>query len=99
MDKNTYISIKKVCELYHIPESFFEEIKEFDILDEDIFDKNFERINTEYLTDLEKIMRLRYDLNINMEGIDVINNLLRRIHSLEEELDLLKRKLGLYLSE
>ena len=99
MDKKTYISIQEICRHYHIPQSFFEEIKEFDILDKEVFDEDFQMINTEYLSDVEKIMRLRYELNINMEGIDVINNLLNRIHTLEEELNRLKKQIGIYLNE
>jgi len=99
MDKKTYISIQEICRHYHIPQSFFEEIKEFDILDKEVFDEDFQMINTEYLSDVEKIMRLRYELNINMEGIDVINNLLKRIHTLEEELNRLKKQIGIYFNE
>ena len=42
---------------------------------------------------------MHYDLDINLEGIEVINNLLSRVNNLQEELMLLKSKLKIYESE
>jgi hypothetical protein len=44
-------------------------------------------------------MRLHYDLGINMEGIDVISNLVKQIGELQQELASIKNKLTLFDAE
>jgi hypothetical protein len=89
------ISIHKLCEHYQIPDSFFEELQQFELIPfETTTDEPM--IDASVLPEVEKFMRLRFDLNINMEGIDVINNLLQQIQSLQNEIDYLKRRLRLY---
>ncbi len=53
-------------------------------------------IEASAIPQVEKIMRLHFDLNINLEGIDVIINLLQQIETLQEEITQLKRRLSLY---
>jgi len=89
------ISIHKICESYQVPESFFEELQAFDLLP--VYTETQEpMIEENELPKIEKIMRLHFDLNINMEGIDVIINLLNQIEALHEEIDYLKQRLHLY---
>lgn len=45
------------------------------------------------VTDLEKVLRLQKELDINLEGIDVIFNLLGKVESLQTELTLAKQRL------
>ncbi len=89
------ISIHKICESYQIPQSFFEELKRFDLIP--LQQESGElMIDESALPQVEKIMRLHFDLNINMEGIDVINNLLEQITQLQQEIEFLKNRLRLY---
>jgi len=89
------ISIHKICETYQIPESFFEELTAFDLLpvhretQEPMIEEN-------QLPQVEKLMRLHFDLHINMEGIDVIINLLNQIEQMQDEINELKKRLRLY---
>lgn len=41
-------------------------------------------------------MRLYHELEVNIEGIDIIMNLLQRIEDLQAELDNAKSKLSLF---
>lgn len=41
-------------------------------------------------------MRLHYDLEINIEGIDAIYNLLEQVNSLRKEITTLNNRLRLY---
>lgn len=50
-------------------------------------------ISVSQLDELETFTRLYYDLSINIEGIDVIHNLLQKIRNMEQELTFLKRNL------
>jgi hypothetical protein len=41
-------------------------------------------------------MRLHYDLDINLEGIEAITCLLDRVRSMQEEIRELRNRLGVY---
>ena len=47
------------------------------------------------LEDMDLFTRLHYDLSINIEGIDVIHNLLSKMEEMEQELSVLRRQLDL----
>jgi MerR HTH family regulatory protein len=55
-------------------------------------------IQEDNLPEIEKMMRLHYDLDINVEGIEAIIHLLRRIEDLQVEIVSLKNKLRMYES-
>lgn len=50
------------------------------------------------LPDLEKMMRLHYELYINLEGIEAITYILQRMENLQDEMRVLKSRLRLYES-
>jgi len=57
-------------------------------------------IEHDQLLQLEKMIRLYYEMDINLEGIETINHLLQRIDSMHNEIVNLRNKLSLYeLSE
>ena len=71
------------------------ELEFIDLLEEEGLIQTIERehlkyIYTEQLNDLEVFTHLHYDLSINIEGIDVIHNLLLRMREMEAELKLLR---------
>lgn len=45
---------------------------------------------------LESLVRLHYDLHINLEGLDAINHLLQRMENLQREVAGLRSRLRLY---
>ncbi|MEO6220355.1 MAG: chaperone modulator CbpM [Ginsengibacter sp.] len=49
-------------------------------------------IHTDYLQKLEKFVRLHYDLDINLEGIETINHLLDKIEEMQREIVRLNNK-------
>ncbi len=53
-------------------------------------------IPVEELQKLEKLIRLHYDLDINVEGIDAIVCMTERIENLQQEIIQLKNRLKLY---
>jgi hypothetical protein len=53
-------------------------------------------INSNQLQNLEKIVRLYYELDINLEGIETITYLLQRINSQQDEIIALRNRLRLY---
>jgi len=53
-------------------------------------------IQEDDLQKLEKIMRLHYDLHINIEGIETILELLTRVETMQQEMAVLRGRLGIY---
>ena len=45
---------------------------------------------------IEKMIRLHYDLEINLEGIHVIDNLLDRLENLQSQITTLNNRLKFY---
>jgi len=95
MDTTNLISIQQFCEHYKVPITFIDALQEYELI-EIIVAKNENYLKITQLNEVEKIMRLHYDLDINMEGIDVIYNLLKQVESLQEELVKLKNRLNFY---
>lgn len=55
-------------------------------------------IHESQLSDIEKFANMYYELSINVEGIDVIHNLLKKMNSMEHELYELRKLLRYHKS-
>jgi len=93
MKKETkLISVVDFCSYYNVEAAFVDSLKEYELIEVTTIE-NREFIYPEQLHHLEKVVRLHYDLDINMEGIDVIMQLLQRIEQMKLEMRGLKNKL------
>lgn len=73
--------------------SFITALHEYELIEITITDdENYLKVNQ--LHDVEKMMRLHYDLDINLEGIDVIYNLLKQLEQLQSQVRTLENKLN-----
>lgn len=95
MDPNEYISISEFCDCHNIEVSFVRSLNEQGLLQTIVISEK-EFIERERVRELERMMRLHYDLQINLEGIDAINNLLERVTELQKEIRLLQNRLRRY---
>ena len=98
METNNLILIEKMCIHHNIEFSFINTLQEFGLIEVIIIEDN-KYLANEKIKDVEKMMRLHFELDINMEGIDAISNLLQQIDNLQKELLNTKNKLRLYESE
>lgn len=92
---NRYISIMEFCNCHHLEYSFIHSLTEYGLLKTIVIEED-EYIEQEQVRELERMMRLHYDLEINMQGIDAINHLLDRVSRLQEEVRQLQNRLRLY---
>ena len=92
MEPNRYISITEFCNCHHIEYSFINLLNESGLLEIIVVEED-EFIEREQLRELEKMMRLHYDLEINIQGIDAIIHLLDRVSQLQKEVISLQNKL------
>ncbi|GAA4296190.1 chaperone modulator CbpM [Aestuariibaculum suncheonense] len=95
METTDLIEVHVVCKHYKIPETFINTLKEFELIELTVLKNEFFIHRTE-LQKVEKIARLHYDLEINMEGIDAIYNLLEQVNTLKKEITNLNNRLRLY---
>lgn len=98
METRDLILIEHFCANNEIEFSFIDSLQAFGLI-EVIIHENNKYLAQEQLKEVEKMMRMHYDLDINMEGIDVIAHLLKRIHHLQDELRITQNKLRLYENE
>jgi hypothetical protein len=95
MSEINYIEISQLCTHYEIEVTFFQSLNEYGLI-ELVTVEERPCIAEDKLTDLEKILRLNRDLEINLEGIDTIIHLLKRVDSLQVALALAKERLKFF---
>lgn len=95
MMRTDYIIVSEYCEKCHIDPAFIDLLDEGGLID--LMEIDHESyLPIAQLKDVEQYTRMYYDLSINMEGIDAIHHLLKRIEALQEEIFDLKARLRLY---
>lgn len=87
-----YISIIEFCNCHHLEYSFINSLTEHGLLETVVIEDD-EFIERDRIRDLERMMRLHYDLEINFQGIDAINHLLERVSQLQNEVRILENRL------
>ena len=95
METRDLILIEHFCANHEIEFSFIDSLHQFGLIEVIIHDDQ-KYLHQEQLKEVEKMMRMHYELDINMEGIDVISHLLKRMNSLQKELIETQNKLRLY---
>ncbi len=98
MEANYLIGVDEFCANHNIEISFISSLQKSGLIDI-ITIKESGYINQSQLLLLEKIVRLYYELDINLEGIETINYLLQRINSMHEEIISLRNRLHFYETE
>ena len=89
------ISTQTLCSHYNIEISFVDELNNMGLIEIEIIEQNH-FIHIDQIGNLEKIIRLHNELNVNLEGIDVVMNLLEKEQALRNELIAVKNRLRLY---
>ena len=98
MVAENFIPVVQLCSLYKVETSFFNHLDEVGLI-EIITVKKVSCLHQDRIGDVEKMIRMHHELNVNIEGIDVVFNLLNKVDGLQNELDLLKNRLRLYENE
>jgi hypothetical protein len=95
MNKKPLISTLTLCSHYNIEISFVDTLNKMGLIEIEIIEQK-QYIHEDQISDLERIIRLHNELNVNLEGIDVVFNLLAKERELRNELNALKNRLRLY---
>ncbi len=92
MDQEELIPAEDFCVHHHIEYSFISALENSGLINVKSV-QNCLYINAAEMYKLEKFVRLHYDLDINIEGIETINHLLDKIEEMQNELVRLKNKI------
>ena len=95
MSSKNLIQIKQFCVYHEIENTFITELNNYGLV-EIIIQEEEEYLQPEQLPAIEKMIRMHYDLKINLEGIDAIYHLLNKIEVLQQHLTSTQNKLRLY---
>ncbi|OXB04935.1 chaperone modulator CbpM [Flavobacterium pectinovorum] len=95
MNSKNLIQIKQFCLYHEIENTFITELNNYGLV-EIIIQEEDEYLQPEQLPAIEKMIRLHYDLKINLEGIDAIYHLLNKIETLQQNLTATQNKLRLF---
>ena len=95
MSNENLIQIKQFCLYHEIENTFITELHNYGLVEIIILDED-EFLQPEQLPTVEKMIRMHYDLKINLEGIDAIYHLLNKIESLQQSLTVAQNKLRVF---
>lgn len=95
MEKKQLIAARTLCSKYNIEYSFVILLNEFGLLQIEKIEQNI-YVHPDQIGVLEKMIRLHEELHLNMEGIDVVFNLLQKEEILRQEIIALRNRLRLY---
>ena len=90
-----YISVEVFCRHNNAEVTFITTLQDYDLI-EIVSVDNTRYMPLHQLPEVEKMLRLRNDLNINTEGVDVVYRLLQKVEAMRREMDMLKSRLRLY---
>ena len=95
MNDQELIPIEVLSENLHIGTSFIDSLQEYGLVSITTIDR-ISYITSEQVANIERLARLRYEMDVNLEGIEAISHILQRIQSLQNEINSLKNQLRFY---
>jgi chaperone modulatory protein CbpM len=95
MQTEEMVAADEFCMYHQVELSFINSLKdsgliEISIVEEKIF------LPVSQLSQLEKLVRLYYEMDINLEGIETITHLLQRMNDMQQHIRQLSNRLSRY---
>ncbi len=95
MSTANFIPIATLCTHYQVELSFFSNLNEIGLIEIQTVEE-IQYVHQDSIYEIEKMIRMHQELEVNLEGIDVVLNLLQKIDSLKKELVAVRNRLRLY---
>ncbi len=98
MQPDDMIPVTEFCVHHKIELSFIHSLEQHGMIETVVIEENI-FLPLSQLDRLEKIVRLHFELDINLEGIETINHLLQRITNMQEQIVGLSNRLRAWESD
>ena len=98
MPTEEMIIVNEFCIHHNIEFSFVNALKESGLVEFTSIEEKI-CVPESQLPHLEKLVRLYYEMDINLEGIETINYLLQRMNEMQQQIVQLTNRLSLYENE
>lgn len=95
MEGQDFISIVQLCNHYKVEVSFFKQLEAEGLVEITTIEQT-KYLHHNLISDVEKMIRIHQELNINIEGIDVVFNMLNKMNKLQAKMNVLQNRLRLY---
>lgn len=95
MNLDELIATEELCERYRIEHTFIRSLNDSGLLEVITVEKT-EYIHCNKMAEFEKMLRMHFDLEINLEGLEAVNHLLKKLNTLKQENLDLRNRLSLY---
>lgn len=95
MNIEKFIPVHTICTCYQIEVSFLNDLNEIGLIEINTIE-TVSYIHVDQISAIEKMIRLHHELDVNIEGIDVVLNLLNKIDAMQAELTTVRRRLRMY---
>jgi hypothetical protein len=89
------INANEFCIYHNVEISFINDLHQSGLIDILIVNETI-FIHTDQLLQLEKLARLHYEMDINLEGIETITHLLKEVNELQNEISRMRNRLNVY---
>ena len=98
MQTDEMIAADEFCMHHRVELSFIHSLKESGLIEVSVVEEKV-FVPVSQLQQLEKLVRLYYEMDINLEGIETITYLLERMHDMQQQIRQLNNRLSLYEPE
>ena len=95
MPQSNLIAMDAFCTNHQIDYSFVQLLHQNGLIETRMIEQTV-YIPEDQLPSLERMVRLHFDMDINIEGIETITHLLERIEEMQQEIIQLKNLVGVY---
>jgi hypothetical protein len=95
MQTEEMIPASEFCIHHHIDLSFLSSLQDSGLIEITVTgEETF--VPVSQLSQLEKLVRLYYEMDINLEGIETITYLLQRMNAMQQQIAALSNRLSMY---
>ena len=95
MENEEMVPANEFCIQHNIELSFISSLNESGLIKVTVTEEQL-FVPASQLNYLEKLVRFRYEMNINLEGIEAVSYLLEKMNNMQEKIRMLTNRLRVY---
>lgn len=95
MNLKDLIATDEICTRYRVERTFIQSLNESGLI-EVVRVEQREYLHCDKIGEFEKMHRLHHDLNINVEGLEAIQHLLKQVKQLQKDNRKLRNRLSIF---